>query len=81
MGGIHGFRSQPGTWMSDKDVGEMFLNFILQESVQALCGVDLTLYFPDGVLEETSVLWERWTRCAMGLRRSPYQACQGIIQH
>lgn len=70
---------EPGTWMSDNDVGEMFLNFILHESVQALCGVDLTLYFPDGVPEGTSVLWERWTRCAMGLRPSPYQACQGMM--
>jgi hypothetical protein len=37
---------QPGTWMADNDVGEMFLNFVLHESVQALCGVDLTKYFP-----------------------------------
>jgi hypothetical protein len=65
--------------MSDNDVGEMFLNFILHESVQALCGVDLTLYFPEGVPEGTSVLWEKWTRCAMGLRPSPYQACQGMM--
>jgi hypothetical protein len=36
---------QPGTWMADNDVGEMFLNFVLHESVQALCGVDLTKYF------------------------------------
>jgi hypothetical protein len=35
--------------MGDNDMGEMFLNFILHESVQALCGVDLTCYFPDGV--------------------------------
>jgi hypothetical protein len=70
---------EPGTWMADNDVGEMFLNFILHESVQALCGVDLTLYFPDGVPDGTSVLWERWTRCDMGLRPSPYQVCQGMM--
>jgi hypothetical protein len=70
---------EPGTWMADNDVGEMFLNFVLHESVQALCGVDLTKYFPDGVPEGTRVLWERWTRCAMGLRSSPYQACQGMM--
>jgi hypothetical protein len=70
---------EPGTWMADNDVGEMFLNFVLHESVQALCGVDLTKYFPDGIPPGTKVLWERWTRCAMGLRPSPYQACQGMM--
>jgi hypothetical protein len=65
--------------MANNDVGEMFLNFILHESVQALSGVNLTKYFPDGVLKKTSVLWERWTRLAMGLRPSPYQACQGMM--
>jgi hypothetical protein len=70
---------EPGTWMADNDVGEMFLNFVLHESIQALCGVDLTKYFPEGVPEGTKVLWERWTRCAMGLRPSPYQACQGMM--
>jgi hypothetical protein len=29
------------TWMSDMDIGEMFLNFFLHKSMQALCGVDL----------------------------------------
>jgi hypothetical protein len=62
---------EPGTWMADNDVGEMFLNFILHESVQSLCGVDLTKYFPEGIPAGTKVLWERWTRCAMGLPPSP----------
>jgi hypothetical protein len=44
-----------------------------------LCGVDLTKYFPDEIPQDTKVLWERWTRCAMGLRSSPYQACQGMM--
>jgi hypothetical protein len=70
---------EPGTWTADNDVGEMFLNFILHESVQSLCGVDLTKYFPDGIPQNTKVLWERWTRRAMGLRPSPYQACQGMM--
>jgi hypothetical protein len=65
--------------MADNDVGEMFLNFVSHESVQALCGVDLTKYFPDKVPEGTLVLWERWTRCAMGLSPSPCQACQGMM--
>jgi hypothetical protein len=70
---------EPGTWMADNHVGEMFLNFVLHKSIQALCGVDLTKYFPEGIPEGTKVLWERWTRCAMGLRSSPYQVCQGMM--
>jgi hypothetical protein len=68
------------TWMSDMDIGEMFLNFILHESMQALCGVDLTQFF--GEKDETgkpTILWERWTRAAMGLKSSPYQAVQAIL--
>ena len=44
---------EPGTWMADNDVGEMFLNFILHESVEALCGVDLTKCFPEGIPDGT----------------------------
>jgi hypothetical protein len=33
------------TFMGDMDIGEMFASFILHESIQALCGVDLTQYF------------------------------------
>jgi hypothetical protein len=32
----------PCTWMADNGVGEMLLNFVLHESVQSLCRVDLT---------------------------------------
>ena len=68
-----------GTWLGDNDVGEMFLNFMLHEEVRRLCGVDFTLYFPEEVSEDHQVLWARWTRCAMGLRTSPYQAVQGML--
>lgn len=68
------------TCMSDMDIGEMFLNFILHESMQALCGVDLTQYF--GERDESNKLlplWEKWTRAAMGLKSSPYQAVQAML--
>ena len=68
-----------GTWLGDNDVGEMFLNFMLHEEVRRLCGVDFTLYFPEELSEEHQFLWARWTRCAMGLRTSPYQAVQGML--
>jgi hypothetical protein len=76
---------EPGTYMSDNDVGGMFLNCILHSLVQERCGVDLTKFFPeevdgdDNIHKEKKVRWERWTRCAMGLRTSPYQAVQGML--
>jgi hypothetical protein len=33
------------SFMGDMDIGEMFLNFVLHESMQGLCGVDLTKFF------------------------------------
>lgn len=62
------------THMADFDIGECFLNFVLHESMQALCGVDLTEYFGSG-----KILWERWARAAMGLKSSPYQAVQAVL--
>ena len=73
---------EPGTFMGDMDVGEMFLNFVLHESMQALCGVDLTEFFGEAGTEPNSkpkLLWERWVRAAMGLKSSPYQAVQGML--
>jgi len=52
----------------------MFLNFVLRETMQSLCGIDLTKIFGKG-----KVLWERWVRRAMGLKSSPYQAVQAIM--
>ena len=66
--------STEGTVMSDFDIGECFLNFVLHETMQSLCGVDLTKFFGNGKL-----LWEIWTRAAMGLRSSPYQAVQAVM--
>ena len=34
------------THMADVDLGEMFLNFMLHESVRSLAGVDLSHYLP-----------------------------------
>lgn len=61
--------------MSDVDLGEMFLNFVLHESVRSLAGVDLTHYFLAGT---KNVRWECWMQAAMGLTSSPYQAIQAM---
>jgi hypothetical protein len=58
------------TWGTDVDLGEMFLNFTLHESLQQFCGVDLMPYFTEDMVEGCQMLWERWTRCLMIL---PYQ--------
>ena len=71
---MHLRQVKAGTYMCDLDAGEMFLNFILHDSVRSLAGVDLSLYFG----EDGQILWEAWHRAAMGLTSSPYQACQGM---
>jgi len=37
---------EASTWMSDMDVGDMFLNFQLDVKLHAYCGVDLSPYLP-----------------------------------
>jgi len=75
---------EPGTWLADLDIGEMFLNFPLHTSLRSLCGVDLSHYGdsisgPEGPYEKWELRKFAWVRCAMGLRPSPYQAVQGAL--
>jgi hypothetical protein len=72
------------SWMDDSDLGEFFLNFILHQVLRELAGVDLTLYRTAKELAKltnriTAVCWERWARCAMGLKPSPYQTGQAML--
>eukprot|EP00980_Cylindrotheca_fusiformis_P026854 scaffold17689_cov87-Cylindrotheca_fusiformis.AAC.1 len=66
------------TFMADFDIGECFLNFVLHESMQALCGIDLSHFFGANS-GGRKILWERWARAAMGLKSSPYQAVQAVL--
>jgi hypothetical protein len=59
-----------GTYMADCDIGEMFLNFMLDVNLRAYAGVDLTELFP--VDANGNILWERWERMLMGFKPSPY---------
>jgi hypothetical protein len=61
------------------DVGDMFLNFIVHEDVRKVASVDLSFYFPDELTERKRALLERWTRCGMGFRSSPYNTIQAIL--
>jgi hypothetical protein len=67
---------EPGTFMGDLDVGEMFLNFMLETRCSYLAGVDLSKYIQE--LGGNPRHWARWGRCGMGFRPSPYQTTQAI---
>jgi hypothetical protein len=56
--------------MSDVDVGDCFLNFMLHPTLRELAGVDLTHYFG----KEGQALWDAWQQAAMGVKSSPFQA-------
>ena len=56
------------TWFSDIDLGEMFLNYFLDEDLREYSGVD--------VREIGGAKWERWERTLVGFRSSPYVCTQ-----
>ena len=58
------------TWFGDIDLGEMFLNYFLDEDLRSFAGLDLKEEFED------IVRYERWERALMGLRPSPYVCTQ-----
>jgi hypothetical protein len=69
----------PNTWMVDLDIGDMFLNFMLAEDARELVGIDLSPFSFDDLSDELKVKWERWWRCAMGLKVSPNHAIRAIL--
>jgi hypothetical protein len=65
------------TFMADSDIGEMFLNFMLEERCARLAGVDLTHYVQMGKCAlGRKIHLVRWGRCLMGGTFSPYQTGQ-----
>jgi len=61
------------SWIGDMDLADMFLNFPLDNTLQPYYGIDLSPYIP------TVTTWERWTRCMMGLKPSPYCTIKGLL--
>jgi hypothetical protein len=65
------------SYLFDADIGECFLNFPNDPKIRPYCGVDLTPFKaqlksrPEYV---EGILWERWERCFMGCKPSPYIA-------
>jgi hypothetical protein len=78
---VHTFLRMVGydSFMSDLDVGKMFLNFILHVSLRPYCGVDLTPYFPEEAARAGGRLIEAWYRAGMGFKWSPYQSVQAMM--
>lgn len=71
----------PQTFMGDIDIGDMFHNFMMHELVQRVAGIDLTPFFLEELAwrRDVRMIWERWVRCAMGLKCSPYSTIQGVL--
>lgn len=61
------------SWMADRDIGEMFLNFQLHETAWPFAGVDIR-----PILDEKRKCsmdrWYVWVRNAMGFKSSPYNS-------
>ena len=62
--------------MADRDIREMYLNFMLSEEVRSFCGMDFTNVSTEKEWEmNRSGGWERWEQKMMGITDSPYYAC------
>ena len=66
---------ETGTFMEDCDVGEMFLNFILELSLRPQAGVYLSSVFPE---EKNGKLKGWWKRMIIGFGLSPYLVTKDI---
>lgn len=61
------------SWMSDRDIGDMFLNFQLHKSAWPFAGVDIKPIL-DEAGEPSFARWYHWVRNAMGFAPSPYNS-------
>ena len=63
--------------MQDRDIGEMFLNFMLSRDARKFTGVDLR---PLGLSEDDCPrLWLGWVRNLMGFKASPYNSVRTYL--
>ena len=65
--------------MLDLDIGEMFLNFMLDLDARKYVGVDVTNLLPKDMYENKRVFRIHWYRCEMGLKPSPNHTTQAIL--
>ena len=59
-------------WMTDRDVGDMFLNYQLHRSVVPFTGVNLSSLYEGS--DEVGPRWAVWDRNLMGFAASPYNS-------
>ena len=64
------------TWFGDIDLGEVFLNYPLDERIRPYAGVDVTHVDYDLNDKNAKRVIERWSRCLMGFKPSPYVTIQ-----
>ena len=65
------------TWFGDIDLGEMFLNYPLDEAIRPYAGVDVSnVIINNKHMKEIKRWLERWTRCLMGFKPSPFVTTQ-----
>ena len=57
------------SWMTDRDVQDMFLNYPLHEDVSPYTGMDLSSLYQDG--DESGPRWAVWDRNLMGMPPPP----------
>ncbi len=60
------------SWMTNWDVGDMFLNFQLHEDIDPYTGVDLSSLYDNP--KEPGPRWAMWDRNFMGFAASPYDS-------
>lgn len=59
-----------GTWITDNDYGDCFLNYPLHPDLQKFCGINLSQLFPDLTWSVAQLLVGAWIQNAMGLKPS-----------
>jgi hypothetical protein len=70
----------PGSVQADNDFEDMFLNFVLNEELQAYTGVVVSGLFGDEECGGARWHYVTWDRPAMGLTGSPYTCFQGAFR-
>jgi hypothetical protein len=69
---------EPGTFMTDVYIGEMFQNFFLDPRIRWFAGLDFTKLYPEELDEIKKVIWEKWNHCDMGFRPCHFITIQAL---
>jgi len=67
------------TYLAGNDVGEIFLNFPLNQKLQPFVGLDFKPYLDEFEQGLTPAAWMQWDRCLMGLKSSLYNTTQSLL--